>query len=62
MSDYRTYKDLEVYQIAHRLGIMVHQFSLNLPKLELYETSSQLRRSSKSISANIVEVFCRRRL
>ena len=29
MSDYRTYKDLEVCQIAHKLGIMVHQFSLN---------------------------------
>jgi four helix bundle protein len=32
-----------------------------LPKVEQYEIASQLRRSSKSISANIVEEFCRKR-
>jgi len=56
-----TYKDLEIYQIAHALGVETHHFSLSLPKFELYETGSQLRRSSKSVSANIVEGFCRRR-
>jgi four helix bundle protein len=57
----KTYKDLEVYQLAHTLGVKIHPFSLTLPKFELYETGSQLRRSSKSVSANIVEGFCRRR-
>jgi four helix bundle protein len=56
-----TYRDLEIYQIAHTLGVETHHFSLTLPKFELYETGSQLRRSSKSVSANIVEGFCRRR-
>ena len=56
-----TYKDLEIYQIAHRLGIMIHDFSLRLPRFELYEAGSQLRRSSKSIASNIVEGFVRRR-
>jgi four helix bundle protein len=55
------YKDLEIYQIAHELGVACHHFSLLLPRYELYETGSQLRRSSKSISANIVEGYCRRR-
>ena len=32
-----------------------------LPKYEMYETGSQLRRASKSISANIVEGYGRRR-
>jgi four helix bundle protein len=36
-------------------------FSLTLPKYELYETGSQLRRSSKAISVNIVEGFGRRK-
>lgn len=57
----RSYRDLKVYQQGHRLGVRVHQFSLKLPKHEMYETGSQLRRSSKSVSANIVEGYGRRR-
>jgi four helix bundle protein len=60
-SGHKTYQHLEVYRIAHRLGVAIHGFSLRLPKFELYEPGSQLRRSSKSVSANIVEGFCRRR-
>jgi len=56
-----SYKDLEIYQIAHQLGIEIHNFTFLFPKFELYETGSQLRRSSKSISANIVEGYGRRR-
>lgn len=55
------YRDLNIYQEAHRLGIEIHCFSLKLPKFELYETGSQIRRASKSISANIVEGYGRRR-
>lgn len=35
--------------------------TLTLPKFELYETGSQIRRSSKSIRSNIVEGYGRRR-
>ncbi len=55
------YRDLKVYQEAHRLGVAIHKFSLKLPKFELYETGSQIRRASKSVSANIVEGYGRRR-
>lgn len=61
MGENIAYKDLEVYKIAHIIGIKLHQFSLELPKYEQYESGSQLRRASKSISANIVEGFGRRR-
>ena len=61
MTKYKTYRDLEVYQIAHKIGVEIHHFSLRLPKYELYETGSQVRRSSKSMSANIVEGFSRRK-
>jgi four helix bundle protein len=56
-----SYKDLEIYKIAHQLGVEIHQFSLDLPKFELFETGSQLRRASKSISVNIVEGYGRRK-
>jgi len=56
-----SYRDLNVYKEAHRLGVVIHKFSLKLPKFELYETGSQIRRASKSISANIVEGYGRRR-
>lgn len=35
--------------------------TMNLPKFELYEVGSQIRRSSKSIRSNIVEGYGRRR-
>jgi four helix bundle protein len=35
--------------------------SLALPKFELYEEGSQIRRSSKSVASNIVEGYGRRR-
>lgn len=55
------YRDLKVYQEAHRLGMEIHKFSLKMPKLELHEIGSQIRRASKSISANLVEGYGRRR-
>ena len=55
------YKDLEVYRLALQLSVEVHDLSLKLPKFEQYETGSQIRRSSKSARANIVEGYGRRR-
>lgn len=54
------YLDLDIPQIAHRLGVEVHLFSLRLPRFEQYESASQRRRSAKSVSANIVEGCGRR--
>src|SRR5438067_12921039 len=51
----RPHEQLEVYRSAHELGLRVHAITLKLPKFELYEEGSQLRRASKSISAQIVE-------
>jgi four helix bundle protein len=55
------YKDLEVWQMARELSIEIHKMSLSLPKFEMYEEGSQIRRSSKSIRSNIVEGYGRRR-
>ena len=55
------YKDLEIYRIAFELSIKVHHASMKLPKFELYEQGSQIRRSSKSIKDTISEGYGRRR-
>ena len=50
-----SYRNLHVYQRAHAFGVACHRLSMELPKYELYESGSQLRRAAKSVSANIVE-------
>jgi four helix bundle protein len=51
----KSYRDLEIFQIAYKLAIEVHSMTMSLPKYKLYEQVSQLRRSSKSIKDSIVE-------
>lgn len=55
------YRKLDVYKLAHELSIQVHAMSLTLPKFEIFEEESQIRRSSKSISSNIVEGYALRK-
>lgn len=55
------YKDLDVWKLARELSIEIHRMTLSLPKFEMYEQASQIRRSSKSIRSNIVEGYGRRR-
>lgn len=55
------YEKLEIYKLSYELAIKVHQMTLTLPKFEMYEEGSQIRRSAKSIPANIVEGYCLRR-
>jgi four helix bundle protein len=55
------YKDLEVWKLASELSIEIHKMTLSLPKFEMYEEGSQIRRSSKSIRSNIVEGYGRRK-
>jgi len=57
----KSYKDLDIYNLAFLYAIEVHKISLKLPKYELYEQGSQIRRSSKSVKDNIVEGYGRRK-
>ncbi len=57
----KSYKDLEIYKKGLNLFLETHKMSLKLPKYELYELGSQLRRSSDSVITNIVEDFGRKR-
>jgi four helix bundle protein len=57
----KSYRDLEIYQMAYSLALEVHDLTMALPKYELYEQGSQVRRSSKRIKDTIAEGFGRRR-
>jgi four helix bundle protein len=51
-------EDLKIYEKSHKLAVEIHKMTLrDLPKFELYEEGSQIRRSSKSVSAQIVEGY-----
>lgn len=57
-----SYRDLEIWQLARKSSVEVHTMTLSaLPRFEMHETGSQIRRSVKSIRANIVEGYGRRR-
>ena len=57
-----SYKNLDIWKIADELVIEIHRMTINdLPGFELYETGSQIRRSIKSVKANIVEGYGRNR-
>lgn len=57
----KSYKDLDIYKIGLDLFYVIHPSSLKLPKYELYELGSQVRRSSDSVVTNIVEGYGRRK-
>ena len=57
-----SYKDLDIWKLSRELVVDIHKMTINdLPKFELYEVGSQIRRSSKSVKSNIVEGYGRRR-
>lgn len=57
-----SYKDLEIYQLARKLSIEIHKMTLKeLPKFEMFEEGTQIRKSSKSTRHNIVEGYGRKR-
>jgi len=57
----KSYRELEIYTESKMLSIVVHKMTLLLPKFELYEEGSQVRRSSKAVTSLIVEGYGRKR-
>lgn len=51
----RDFRELKVWQKSHALTVAVYNTTSTFPKEEIYGLTSQIRRSSASISANIAE-------
>jgi four helix bundle protein len=56
----RTYGDLLVYRQAYRLALDVSKMTRSFPRQEQFELGRQIRRSSRSVAANIVEGWSKR--
>jgi len=54
------FKDLRVWVKAHELALAVYRKTRAFPKEEMYGLTSQLRRASASVGANIAEGCGRR--
>lgn len=63
MSSYQELKghrDLKVYQLTYKLAMGIFEISKSFPKEEKYSLTDQIRRSSRSVAANIAEGFRKR--
>jgi four helix bundle protein len=57
----RGHRDLKVYQLAYKLAMEIFHLSKAFPREEIYSLTDQIRRSSRSVAANLAEGFCKRR-
>jgi four helix bundle protein len=56
----RGYRDLKAYQFAFKLAMEIFKRSKGFPEEERYSLTSQIRRSSRSVAANIAEGYRKR--
>jgi four helix bundle protein len=54
------FKDLKAYQLAFELAMKVFILTKSFPKEEIYSLTDQVRRSSRSVCANIGEGYRKR--
>jgi four helix bundle protein len=55
----RGFEDLECYKLALEVMVKIHDFSKTLPPDERFDLYTQIRRSSKGVTANIGEAYGR---
>ena len=57
----KSHKELVVYQSAFKVSMEIFSITKKFPKEQTYALTSQILRSSRSVSANIAEAFRKRR-
>src|SRR5215204_7670770 len=57
----RLHRDLEVYGRAFEAAMQLFEASKRFPREEVYSLTDQLRRSSRSVCANLAEAWRKRR-
>lgn len=61
MSIIKFHQDLKVFQKSVDVAMIIFELSKTFPKEELYSLTDQIRRSSRSVSANISEAWGKRK-
>lgn len=61
MAKIRTHRELDVYAMAFDAAMRIFKVSKAFPKEEVYSLTDQIRRSSRSVCANLAEAWRRRR-
>ncbi len=57
----KSFRDLEVYKLSRQLAKEIFEVSKKFPKEEMYSLTDQVRRSSRSVGAQIAEAWAKRR-
>lgn len=57
----KNFRDLEVYKLSRQLSKDIFIISKTFPKEEMYSLIDQVRRSSRSVGAQIAEAWAKRR-
>jgi len=57
----RSHEELDVYKLAFKAAMRIFEVSKGFPREEVYSLTDQMRRSSRSVCANIAEAWRKRR-
>lgn len=57
----RTHQDLDVYQLAFDTAMKIFEYTKSFPDIERFALTDQIRRSSRSVCANVAEAWRKRR-
>ncbi len=57
----RSHEELEVYQLAFQAAMEIFELTKSYPVEERYSLTDQIRRSSRSVCANLAEAFRKRK-
>jgi len=58
--DFSGHRHLKVYRLAYALAMEIYQVSKRFPSEERYSLTDQIRRSSRSVAANVAEAWRKR--
>ena len=61
MEKIRVHTDLDVYKLAYSTACEIFLHTKDFPKEEKYSLTDQIRRSSRSVCANLAEAFRKRK-
>ena len=57
----RSHKEPEVFQLAYKSSMEIYTLTKIFPKDEIFSLTQQIRKSSRSVCANLAEAFRKRR-